>query len=297
MAVTKIEQRYIKKSGNTFYWNSKILPKKYRADMFALYNFVHTARDFALHKPSQLKKLAHAYEKAIEDSSFEQIAHSWDEPAERALKHIVRLVHKYKFDPNWVSSFFSALTNDAEKNGYPNYETILKYLEGSAESVGLMVSRILDLGESAEQGVRAQARAIAWLAIISNAVTDHDHGFSYFPRNELKAYNLKDASRDTAKTQAYDYKRFIQFELKRYYSWQSSADRSLKELPNNLVEAFSAIAWIHRVTAEKIKKDPLIITNKKVRPHKVHLLWEGVKRKAHKTAIILAAQEKPAVKK
>src|SRR5690554_1094508 len=46
VAISKTERDFIKSSNKTHYWSSKLLPKKHRNDIFALYYFVRTAKDF-----------------------------------------------------------------------------------------------------------------------------------------------------------------------------------------------------------------------------------------------------------
>lgn len=297
MAVGKEEKQFIKKSNKTYYWNSKILPKKYRADMLALYNFVRASYNLATEEPKKLHKLASGFSKAMDDPAFDQIALGWDGSEERALKHIVRLTHKYKFEQAEVEAFFASMKQDADHTGYANYEELLKYMRGTAEAVGYMIAKILHLPEDVQPVVMSQAQAIQWAKFICNIHEDFKQERTYFPRNELRAYHLKDVSLETAQKQSYDMKRFINFELKRYDRWQAEANKGLETLPTNLQEAFKAAAWIYKKTTDRIRKNPMIVYDKTVRPHKAHLVWEKAKRVTHKTAKLLAAQEKTATKK
>lgn len=295
----KIEKKIFKQGSTTYYWSSRLFPAKYRDDIFALYSFVRTADDYVDEQPAQPKKLLKLekdWQKAIQDPSFEVIAHSWDELDERVIKHIVRLTHKYKFDPAWVQSFFDAMKQDIDNQGYANIEESLKYVYGSAEVIGLMMSRIMGLPEEADEYAKAQGRAMQWINFIRDIDEDNELGRMYFPRNDLRKYNLKDLSKETAKNQKADFERFMNFQLKRYYKWQEEGDKGMEFIPSRLRSALKTAVEMYNWTAKRIEKKPLIVFDKKVKPRKIRLIWSGTKRITHKTAKLLAAQENPLTK-
>lgn len=300
MASGEAEKRFIKSNSRTYFWSSKLLPKKYRADIFALYTFVRTSRDFVNCQPvraRELLKFEADTQKALSDPSFDQIAHSWDSPEERACKHIVRLTHKYKFDPSWVHAFFHALKQDIDHKGYATIDDSLKYVYGAAEVIGLMTAKILGVPADSYEAFQLQARAILWIDFVRDIETHNQLGRLYFPRNDLRAYNLKDLSHETVLQKPSDFKRFIGIQLKRYYKWQEQADALRSFLPSRYQEGAATASRLYRSMAKKIEKRPLSVFDKKVRPHRIRLLWEGTKRATHKTAKLLAAQEKLATKK
>ncbi|MDZ7785936.1 MAG: phytoene/squalene synthase family protein [Candidatus Saccharibacteria bacterium] len=317
----KLEKRIFKKGSTTYYWSSRLFPKKYRDDVFALYSFVRTADDYVDEEPPQPKKLLQLekdWHKAINDPSFEQIAHSWDDIDEIAIKHIVRLTHKYKFDPAWVQSFFDAMKQDIDHSGYANINESLKYVYGSAEVVGLMMARIMGVDNPENvrrvlhldeaQGVRekqvtavqnlarAQGRAMQWINFIRDVDEDNRLGRTYFPRNDLRKYNLKDLSKETARAQKADFERFMRYQLKRYEKWQAEADKGVEYIPKRLRSGLKTAVEMYNWTAKKIDKNPLIVFDKKIKPKKIRFLWSGTKRVSNKAARLFASQETPAKK-
>ncbi len=296
----KIEKQIFKKGSTTYYWSSRLFPKKYRDDIFALYSFVRTADDYVDEQPAQPKKLLNlekAWQKAIADPAFEQIAHSWDELDELVIKHIVRLTHKYKFDPEWVQAFFDAMKQDIDNQGYANIDEVLKYVYGSAEVIGLMMAKIMGLPEESFESAKAQGRAMQWINFIRDIDEDNQLGRIYFPRNDLRNYNLKDLNRETVLAQQADFNRFMQFQLKRYYKWQEEADYGMEFIPSRLRSALKTAIEMYNWTAKVIEKKSLIVFDKKVKPRKIRLMWSGTKRVTNKAAKLLASQEKSAVKK
>ncbi len=295
-----IEKQIFKQGSTTYYWSSRLFPPKYRDDVFALYSFVRTADDYVDSRPAQPKKLLaleKAYHAAIADPSFDSIVLAWDEIDERVIKHIVRLTHKYKFDVAWVQAFFDAMKQDIDNQGYANIDDVLKYVYGSAEVIGLMMAKIMGLPEEAFEAAKAQGRAMQWINFIRDIDEDNELGRTYFPRNELKKYNLKDLSRETAANQQADFNRFMAFQLKRYKKWQAEASEGMEYIPSRLRGALETAVEMYNWTAQKIAKSPAVVFDKKIKPRKIRLIWSGTKRITMKTAKVLASQEKPAIKK
>ncbi len=289
-----IEKQIFKKGSTTYYWSSRLFPKSCRDDVFALYSFVRIADDYVDEIPAQPKKLLQLekdYQKAIADPSFDVIPHSWDEIDIRVIKHIVRLSHKYKFDPEWVQSFFDAMKQDIDNQGYVNIEEVRKYVYGSAEVIGLMMAKIMGLPDESFEAAKAQGRAMQWINFIRDIEEDNSLGRTYFPRNDLRKFNLKDLSKETVMNQQADFNRFMQFQLKRYHKWQMEADEGLKFIPRKLRSALKTAIEMYNWTAKKIEANPLIVFDKKVRPHKIRVITSGTKRVAKRAGNLLTKQE------
>jgi len=144
------EQQIFKAGSTTFYFSSRFFPKTIREDVYKLYSFVHVIDDYVDEEPTQPKKLLDlekAYFKALEDPQFEHITHEWDEKDERVLKNIVALTHKYKFDPEWVKAFFTAMKSDIKHEKKQSLTGSLEYVHGSAEVIGLMMVKILGIDD------------------------------------------------------------------------------------------------------------------------------------------------------
>jgi len=157
------EQQIFKQGSTTYYWSSKFFPKAARPDLARLYSFVRTADSYVdktSAQPQKLTKLTDDYDAAITDASFEEITHEWDEPETRVVKNMVRLTHKYKFDPSWVQDFLSATKQDIVSKTPKSLDDALVYVHGSAEVVGLMMTRILRIDGKANIRRYLQAKEV-----------------------------------------------------------------------------------------------------------------------------------------
>jgi len=142
----KVEKSIFKEGSTTYYFSSRFFPKKIRNDVFKLYSFVRVADDFVDKQPPQPKQLLEietAYKHAIDDANYESITHQWDELNTRVVKNIVQLSRKFKFDPEWVPAFLRAMKADINHSPYKTLDQSLEYVYGSAEVIGLMMTRVM----------------------------------------------------------------------------------------------------------------------------------------------------------
>lgn len=285
--VMEEEQKIFKKSSTTYYFSSRFFPRRVRYDVYRLYSFVRTADNYVDEEPRQPKKLLaleKAYLKAVNDPAFDATAHKWDDIDARAVKNIVRLLHKYKFDPDWVKAFFDSMKADIDTKTYKTLDRSLAYVYGSAEVVGLMMAKVLKLPEEAYEAAKLQGRAMQWINFIRDIKGDGELGRCYFPQSELKEYGLKDLSHETAKANPEKFKRFVQAQIDRYRSWQREANLGLSYIPERLQVPIKTAIDMYAWTARKIEKNPFIVFETKVKPRKRQVLRQVLKNTTQGTA-------------
>ena len=81
---------------------------------------------------------------------------------------------------------------DIKKKGYSIINQIIEYMHGSAEVVGLMMAKILDLPEKSYKYSQYLGRAMQYINFIRDIAEDLQLGRIYLPMAELKKYKLKD---------------------------------------------------------------------------------------------------------
>ena len=277
------EQKIFKRASTTYYFTSRFFPKKIREDVFRLYSFVRTADDYVDKDPKQTKKLLaleKSYESAIADHAFDATAHRWDDVDTRVIKHIVRLQHKHKFESAWVKAFFAAMKSDIEPAKYQNLEDSLKYVHGSAEVIGLMMARIMDLPTEAHDYAVLQGRAMQWINFIRDIAEDTAMKRCYFPQADLKKFGLKDLTEETARANQTAFKKFVAHQLKQYFKWQEQAEKGFEYIPERLRVPIVTAAEMYVWTAEQIAKDPFIVYKKQVKPTKRRVIQRVIKNTA-----------------
>ena len=63
------------------------------------------------------------------------------------VNKFAELVEKKNFDKNWVDAFLDSMEMDIHKNSYETLNETIEYIYGSAEVIGLMMAKIMNLSK------------------------------------------------------------------------------------------------------------------------------------------------------
>jgi phytoene synthase len=166
---------------------------------------------------------------------------------------------------------------DLEGKQYRKLDDSLWYVYGSAEAVGLMMAKLMNLTPESYNYAKVQGRAMQWVNFIRDLQEDNEMGRRYFPMEDLKACNLKDLSEATARKNPAAFRRLMKLELKRYQEWQDEARKGLFYIPGMLRPALTAAIDMYDWTAAQIAKDPFVVFTRKVKPTKRQVLAAGLR--------------------
>lgn len=269
------EKRTFKKGSVTFFTSSLFFPRSVREDVFDLYSFVRTADDYVDQAPPNgngFYQLRRIWDVAAKSQTFDTSNKDDDAIDLRATKNMLRVARKHKIDLAWVEAFLDAMQSDLIKNKYQTIDDTLSYVYGSAEVIGLMMSRIMDLPEEANTAAMMQGRAMQMINFIRDLEEDNQLSRQYFPDEDLQRFNLKDLSRQTAQAQPEEFNKFIQFQISRYKEWQTTAEEGYKYIPKRLRISVQTAADMYKWTAKEIEKRPITVFEKKIKPTKPRIL-------------------------
>lgn len=260
-----IHQRIFKNGSKTYYYSSFFFPPKVKEDVFKLYSFVRKADDFVDSVPQQKNEFysfKDRYEQALAGENTGDIV----------IDSFVELVERRSFDTSWVEAFLYSMESDLYINSYETMESLRKYLYGSAEVVGLMMARILNLPEESHNSAKHLGRAMQYVNFIRDINEDLWLGRNYFPRKEFIENNLESLEQhDTLKNQV-GFKRFVHNQLDRFHEWQAEAEKGFKYIPKRYLIPIKTASEMYKWTAKIIKKDPLIVYDRKVKPSITRIL-------------------------
>ncbi len=265
-----LDDQIFQQASSTYYFSAKLFPTQVREDVTKLYSFVRVADDYVDSIPQQADKfyqLRKHWHAAQNNSSFFVRHSSFDSIDQRVVKNIVHLTLKYKFGPNWIESFLDAMQSDLDFAPFKSLEDTLRYTHGSAEIIGLMMAKIMGLTEESFETAKLQGRAMQWLNFVRDIEEDNQLGRQYFPRQDLEKFRLTDLNMQTAHANPEDFKKFIHFQLNRYHTWQSEAQKGYKYIPESLLVPLQTAVEKYNLTAEQIDQDPLIVFRAKVKPN------------------------------
>ena len=274
------EQDIFKKGSTTYYFSSKFFPKKVREDIFKLYSFVRVADNYVDEKPYNHKALIDLedlYKKNVHSADFDFNISSAEDINLMVIKNILYLRKKYNFKDEWIFAFFHSMKQDISPQPYETLNDSLHYVYGSADVIGLMMSKILSLPDKALPFAEAQGRAMQWINFIRDIKEDNALGRCYFPQEDLAKFELKDLRYKTVIKRPEQFKAFMQLQLSRYEEWQNIASKGYQYIPKRLrvplITANNMYAW----TASVISKDPLIVFEVKIKPSKTKVLSRAFK--------------------
>lgn len=274
-----IEQQIFQRGSTTYYFSSQFFPGKIRGDVFKLYSFVRVVDDCVDGMPARTEefhRLRTAWDRVKNDTNFDTKPTANDNLELRVIKNIVHVMHKYHYDQAWIESFWDSMQADLDKKSYRTIEDTMWYMYGSAEVIGLMMARIMGLGDKALEAAKLQGRAMQFINFLRDIAEDNALGRCYFPVEDLKKYGLSDLRETTVLNNQQQFKDFMEFELERYNHWQAQADQGFKYIPRRLRVPLQTAVDMYNWTGRVIAADPMIVFNHKVKPRKRRILARGI---------------------
>lgn len=266
------ERRIFQRGSKTYFWSSFFFPRKIRQDVIRLYSFVRIVDDMVDQIPQDKKGLNY-----IERTWRTRRPRAVHDTKDRVLRNIIDLANKHHFEPAWVDAFLRSMRWDVSAAQYKKLNDSLEYVYGSAEVIGLMMAKVLDLSDDAAKGARLQGRAMQWINFCRDVDEDLGLGRCYFPASDLRKFKLPDLSYQTAKKNPRAFARFMMYQLDRYEMWQAQADGYYQYIPRRLRVPIRTASSMYRWTAKQIREDPFVVYRSKVKPHKWQIFAAALK--------------------
>ncbi len=249
--------KIFKKASTTFYNSSMFFPEDVRSDVVTLYAFVRIADNFVDNeKPDAdgIKEFIKNTKSALRTGkSSDEIIHGF-----------VELSNRKRFETEWINAFLNAMVQDLTVKQYDSYKDLQKYMFGSAEVIGLMMAKILDLPQESERYARYQGEAFQLINFIRDVGDDLARGRVYLPQEDLQKFGLKKLSSSIRIKQAFE--DLIQSELDRFFEIQSKAEEGYKYIPKKYLVPIKTASDMFVWTAQEIQKNPSIVLHKQIKP-------------------------------
>jgi phytoene synthase len=248
-----------KRGSRTFFYTSRAFPDEIKGDVFILYSFVRKSDDYVDVIPQRVAEFC-----AFKDR-FEKGLRGIP-TRDRIIDSFIDLMHRRKFHKAWIQSFLGAMEMDITKSEYATVKEVEKYMYGSAEVVGLMMARIMNLSVKAYDCARYLGRAMQYINFIRDIKEDLRMGRTYLPRTQLKKHQLISLQYPYVRLNRVRFCRFMRTELARFKNWQKKAERGFRFIPDKYLVSIKTASEMYEWTARQIKKDPFIVYRKKVKP-------------------------------
>ena len=261
--------KIFKQGSVTYFYSSLFFPSKVRKDVFSLYAFVRTADDFVDSQPAQKDKF-------LEFTSEYRQAIKSKKSTNQIIASMVELCERKGFKEEWVESFLEVMEQDLYQTKCVSMDETIKYMYGSAEVVGLMMAKIMDLPEKATASATLLGRAFQYINFIRDIAEDNTLGRQYLPMQLTKKFGLKNLSQEEAEAKPKQFEALIFEQLDIYQDWMCQARVGFGYIPKRFRVPIITSARMYDWTAKQIRKDPMVVFRTKVKPTPLQVFGEIV---------------------
>lgn len=253
--------KIFKSGSTTFFTASLFFPRQAKEDVFKLYAFVRKFDDFVDVIPQQLDQY-HSWK-----DQYQQVV-AGNTVDNQIITDMVQLVQRKDFDLKWIDAFFASMEMDTQSIQYQTLDQTLEYIYGSAEVIGLMMARILDLEDEALPYAAKLGRAFQYMNMLRDIKEDLQLGRSYLPAAHYQQHGLSDVTQATAEQHPEQFSAFVRQEIDRYRQWRDEAKQGFALIPKRYRTPIAAATDMFDYTIDLIEKDPLVIYHSKIKPSK-----------------------------
>lgn len=267
MIATETHKEIFKKGSKTYLNSSLFFPKSVREEIIVLYAFVKVAEDFVddnPQRPDNFYKFRKEYINCLNGEKSDNII----------ISSFVELMDKRNFNPAWVEAFLISVEMDLTKSVYQNQNETLEYTYGSAEVIGLFMSRIMELPETSEYSARMLGRSLQYINFIRDIKEDNSLNRQYLPLENTRLKSLKE---EEVKANSDEFIKYHNSQIEYYRKCQKKAEEGYKYIPDRYLIPIKTAADCYLWTAKQIEKDPLVVFNRKVEPSKFFILLTSIK--------------------
>ena len=259
-----------RKGSTTYYYSTKLFPANIRKEVTQLYNFVRVADDYVDAVPQNTKGFMQ-----FKDDYY-RVLHGGTSDNE-VINEFVRLSQKREFDSKWVDAFLFSMEMDTRKSAYKNLDELNTYLYGSAEVIGLMMNKIMNINSNADESARYLGKAMQFINFIRDIDEDLDLKRTYFPVEDLDSFGLSGLTRGEARRKPKQFKAFVRSQIQLYFKWQKQAELGFKFIPKTMRIAVKTASDMYLWTAKEIYKNPFIVYDLKIKPSWTKVILKGLR--------------------
>lgn len=238
-----------KKGSNTYYYSSVFFPPKIRKKVTVLYTFVRIIDDLVDNVPQKKEEFYKKWQKFNKNKKSKI----------DFLDDFKKLMKKTDIDKEWVEAFWKSMEMDLIRPIHKNLKETEEYMYGSAEVIGLIMAKIMNLPPEAGETARKLGKAMQY----ANFIRDVDEDMK-MNRDYLQVVDNKDFG-----------EKFKLFN-DRFDKWQTEAEEGYKYIPRRYLVPIKTAAEMYKWTIKKIGENPMIVFEKKIKPSKLRILTTGL---------------------
>jgi len=259
-----------KNGSRTYFFSSLFFPKKVREDVFHLYGFVRVADDLVdctPQKPKEFADFVTRFNKSWKNNSVN----------DEVISPFVKMAKRVGIEKKNIDSFLESMRSDLHKSKYSSLQETIEYMHGSAEVIGLMMSRIMGLPSQSDKYAMLLGRAMQYANFIRDISIDNSLGRQYLPTSFSKKHGLKDLTFESYIENKTGFNNFIQEQIQQFETWQKEAGSGFHFIPKRFRIPIKTASDMYVWTINEIKKDPSLVFRKQMKPETQKVVASGIK--------------------
>jgi 15-cis-phytoene synthase len=144
---------------------------------------------------------------------------------------------------------------------------------GSAEVIGLFMAKLIGLEPQSYPYARMQGRAMQFINFIRDIDEDRLLGRRYLPLADSGLPGL-----DTHSAEAHPdlFARFMREQIGHYRRWQAQAETGYRFIPARYLVPIKTASDMYGWTADRIEADPFVVFDRKVKPARSRIVFQGL---------------------
>lgn len=219
-----------RETGQTFYYATRLLPKRIRHQTYVLYGFFRIADEVVdgeegMTDAEKIERLESLRKAALGEREA-------DDPVVEAFSELRTAAD---IPDTEIDAFIDAMLADINTNRYETFEDVQEYTRGSAAAVGNMMLAVMDADDP--DAARPHAMALGEAFQLTNFIRDVDEDISeldrvYLPMETLREYDVTvDQLRRGECTPGF--RQAVQFELNRAEDLYRNGVQGIEHLPRD----------------------------------------------------------------
>ncbi|BBD73647.1 phytoene synthase [Sulfodiicoccus acidiphilus] len=265
------ELQTIFKRGSVTYFNSSVFfPIGVRKDATRLYAFVRVADDLVDSVPQKKEKFYEFVESFREARNGKYVK-------DVVVNEFVELERRKKLDRKWADDFLKSMEMDLGKSVYKTFDELWSYTWGSAEVIGLMMAKVMDLPSESYPYATALGRAMQFLNFIRDVMEDVSMGRQYLPLREMHKFSLSSLCPAEVAEKPEEFREFLREMVRKYLNMQREAEKGYKYLPLRYLVPIKTASDMYLWTAKKIYVQPEVVYRLKVKPSRERVYSRAIR--------------------
>jgi phytoene synthase len=164
------------------------------------------------------------------------------------------------------------MRSDTKVHVYKTRKQLEKYMFGSAEVIGLMMARILDLPKESYDSAKLLGKSMQLANFIRDIQVDINLCRQYLPYEDLSLYGISSLTQEDISKKKDAFVKLVRHEISWYKELRIKARSGFHYIPYRYRIPIETASDMYDWTMDEISKDPFIVYSKVLKPSRVQIV-------------------------